>query len=278
RAWPTRASDSPERRPTHALAGRRFPSSVNLKTIDPFQKPEVALPLRLIVGMPNIFPNSTSEFCAERSSAISLKGLGVHFDLAPQPAYEPGVGRMEVEDTQVRRSRVGEAVASPGRRGQERARTGSPHLGPDHEVDLTGEDVERVDVIGVRMRVDALEIGAEGHLDHRELGQLGLDAVESVLVLDRFACARGLNDRLFERSASALRRIELIEMLVVTAAEDVAEAHARRVDVEEDRGRVARVLEGMHDVRRRARECLRPACDPRDLGTEPEVDLALEDI
>jgi hypothetical protein len=44
-----------------------------LKTIDSFQKPEVALPPRLIVGMPNIFPSSMSSFCAVRSSAISLK-------------------------------------------------------------------------------------------------------------------------------------------------------------------------------------------------------------
>src|SRR5947207_1003368 len=151
--------------PSRASACSRFPSSVNLKTIDPFQKPEVALPLRLIVGMPNIFPNSTSEFCAERSSAISLKGLGVHVDLAPQPAYDPGLGRNE-----------------------------------------------------------------------------------------------------------------LVQMRGAAAAEDGPEGHSLRVDVEEDRRRVARVLEGMHHVRRRARECLRPACDPLDLGTQPEVDLALEDI
>src|SRR5256885_9420792 len=94
----------------------------------------------------------------------------------------------------------------------------------------------------------ALPIWAEGHLDHRELGQLCLDAVEGGLVLDHFPGARGFDDRVFKRSASVLGRVELVEMLVAAAAKDVAEAHARRVDVEEDRGGVARVPKGMHNV------------------------------
>src|SRR3954464_10454211 len=93
------------------------------------------------------------------------------------------------------------------------------------------------------MRVDALELGTKGHLDHRELRQLALDAVEGGLVLDHLARARRLDDRVFKRSTSVLGRVELVEMLVAAAAEDVAEAHARRVDVEEDRGSVRRVPE-----------------------------------
>src|SRR2546430_17105563 len=106
------------------------------------------------------------------------------------------------------------------------------------------------------MGIDGLEIGAKGHLDDRELGQLGLDAVGGVLVLDRLTRAGGPDDRVLERSASVRGWVELVEMLVAAAAEDVAQAHAGRVDVEEDRGRLARVLERMNDVLRRARQWL----------------------
>ena len=198
--------------------------------------------------------------------------------LAPQPADETGVGRMEVEDAQVRRSRVREAVAGAGRRREERARAGPPHLVADHEVGLAGEHVKRVDEVVMRMGVDALELRAEGHLDHGELGQLGLDAVRGVLVLDRLAGAGRSEDRVFERPASVFGRVELVEMLMAATAEDVAEAHARCVNVEEERGCVARVPEGMYDVRWRAREGFRSPFEPRDLRAEAEVDLSLEDV
>ena len=133
-------------------------------------------------------------------------------------------------------------------------------------------------MIGVCMRVNALEIGSESHLDHGELGQLGLDAVGGIRVLDRLTGARGPNDRVFERSASVFGRLELIEMFVAAAAEDVAEAHARRVNVQEDRGCVARVAEGMHDVRRRAGERLRSGGDSLDIGAEAEIDLSFQDV
>jgi len=97
-------------------------------------------------------------------------------------------------------------------------------------------------------------------------------------MLDRVARAGGLNDRVFERSASVIGRVELIEMLVATTAENVAEAHARRVDVEEDRRRAARVPEGVHDIWRSGYKGLWPALDSGDLGAESEVDLAFEGI
>ena len=185
---------------------------------------------------------------------------------------------MEVEDAQVCGAWVGEAVAGAGRRGQEGARTGPPHLVADHEVGFAGKDVEGVDVIGVCMQVDAFELGAEGHLDHRELGQLGLNAMKGVLVLDRLACAGRPHDRVFERSTSVLGRVELVEVLMAATAEDVAEAHARGVGVEEDRGCVARVPESVNDVRGRTCEGLRSARDPGEIRAKPEVDLSLEDV
>jgi len=45
------------------------------------------------------------------------------------------------------------------------------------ELGLTLEHVERVDVVGMAMQVDALEVGPEAKLDGLELGQLGEDAV-----------------------------------------------------------------------------------------------------
>src|SRR5262249_58809725 len=99
-----------------------------------------------------------------------------------------------------------------------------------------------------------------------------------VLVLDRLARASRVEDRVLERPASVRGRLELVEVLVAAAAEDVAEAHARRVDVEEERRRVARVPERVDDVRRSACKRLRPARDPRDFRAEPEGDLTLADV
>ena len=169
-------------------------------------------------------------------------------------------------------------MASPGGCSEKRARDGPPNIVADHEVGFTGEYVEGVDVILVRVRIDTFEVRAEGHLDDRELGQLGLDAVEGGLVFERLACARELNDGFFEGPASVFGRVELIEMLVATTAENVAEAHARRVDVEEDRRRAARVPEGVHDIWRSGYKGLWPALDSGDLGAESEVDLAFEGI
>jgi hypothetical protein len=45
------------------------------------------------------------------------------------------------------------------------------------ELGLALEDVEGVDVVGVAVRVDALEVRPEGQFDDLELGQLGEDAV-----------------------------------------------------------------------------------------------------
>src|SRR5207249_3693522 len=80
-----------------------------------------------------------------------------------------------VENSERVWARVGEPMASPGWRGEERAWAGPPHLIADEKVRLALEDEESVDEVVMGMRVDALEFGREGHLEERQLRQLGLD-------------------------------------------------------------------------------------------------------
>ena len=68
---------------------------------------------------------------------------------------------------------VAEAMDDAGRRGHVRAGRRAEHLAADRELGLALEHVERVDVVVVRVQVDALERGAEAHVDDLELGQLG---------------------------------------------------------------------------------------------------------
>ena len=55
-----------------------------------------------------------------------------------------------------------EAVHSVGRRGDEGAGSGDARVVVDAELDLALEHVEAVGVVGVGVRVDALEAGLEG--------------------------------------------------------------------------------------------------------------------
>ena len=142
-------------------------------------------------------------------------------------------------------------MASPGWRGEERAWAGPPHLIADEKVRLALEDEESVDEVVMGMRVDALEFGREGHLEERQLRQLGLDQMRSGLALDAFSLAGSQEDRVPERPPAVLGRIELIEVLVAAPSQD---------------------------VRRRRGERAGTAGQPRHVRPEPEVDLALEDV
>ena len=96
-------------------------------------------------------------------------------------------------------------------------------------------------------------------LEHRQVAVAvpcsGLDQ-DPRPALDPLALARAAVDRVGEGSAAVGRRVELVEALgvlvaaVAAGAEHVAEPHARRVDVQEDRGCVARVAKGVDDVGR----------------------------
>jgi hypothetical protein len=194
-------------------------------------------------------------------------------------ALEEAAGRgMEVEEADGLVVRQLEAVDGPRRGRGERARPGDARLVSDPELDLAFEHVEAVRVVAVDVRVDAFEAGTEGHLDRAQLRKVAKDPVRTRLVLERFRVGRGRENRLLERPPSVRRRVVLVETGFALAAHDVPEARRRRVDVEEDRGGIARVPERVHHVRRRGRERPRSRAHRLLLGPERELDLALEHV
>ncbi len=73
------------------------------------------------------------------------------------------------------------------RRGDIGAWPGADDLRADGELGLALEDVEGIDLVGVGVRLHALELGPEAELDHLELGQLGQDPVRSGPANELFA-------------------------------------------------------------------------------------------
>ncbi len=86
---------------------------------------------------------------------------------------------MDVENPKLAGARVPEAVNNAHRRGD--VGSSATRNGPiaDHELGLALENVERVDVVCVSVRLDAFEFRPEMELDHLELRQLGEDPVEA---------------------------------------------------------------------------------------------------
>src|SRR5262249_18364822 len=64
----------------------------------------------------------------------------------------------------------------------------------DGELCLALEHVERVDLVVVRVRLDAFELLTEGELDHLELGELGEDPVAPAGAGDVLAAVRAVDD------------------------------------------------------------------------------------
>jgi hypothetical protein len=73
-----------------------------------------------------------------------------------------------------------------------RAGAGAPPFAPEEELDVAFEDEERVRVVGMGVRVDALEVGREEELDRLDISELPEDAV----IPDPLAFAGGKEDRL----------------------------------------------------------------------------------
>ena len=118
----------------------------------------------------------------------------------------------------------------------------------------------------------------KSEVEHRELRQRTLDHELAVLALEPLAFAGAVEDRLVERSTAVGRRIVLVEALRAATANVVSETHARRMEVEEDRGVVARVAEGVDDARRGSCVGPRSAAEQRHVGAEPELQLPLEHV
>src|SRR6478736_6517491 len=94
----------------------------------------------------------------------------------PQRVDEPNTGRMEVEEAD-RRSRRTKAVLDVRRDGDERAGPAAMPSTVEEELDLAFEDVERIGVIGVGVRVDALEVGRERGVESLDIRKFGEDAM-----------------------------------------------------------------------------------------------------
>src|SRR5437660_8219161 len=105
--------------------------------------------------------------------------------LLPQPSDEADVRRVEVEQADVDAA-GSEAVLDVRRDRQERARADAVPLAVLEELDLALEHIERVGVVGVGVRVDALELRPVRELERLDVRQLGEDAV----VPDALALAR----------------------------------------------------------------------------------------
>ena len=84
---------------------------------------------------------------------------------------------MDVEHPELAISDVPEPVDDADRRGDVRAGAEANGLVSDDELGFALEYVEGVDLVGVAVRLDALEVRAEPEFDHFEVGQLGEDPV-----------------------------------------------------------------------------------------------------
>src|SRR4051812_18868001 len=85
---------------------------------------------------------------------------------------------------------IAEAVHDPAGDRDPGARAAANRLPVDEELDLALEDEERVDVVFVGVRVDALPAGVEAEVERLELRQFGQDPPEAVLPLAELALAR----------------------------------------------------------------------------------------
>src|SRR6476619_8004312 len=123
-------------------------------------------------------------------------------ELAPQPVDEADVRRMDVEHPEGAAAGT-EAVLDVRRHGEERARAAAVPVAVEEELDLALEHVERVNVVGVGVRVDALEVRPERELECLQLRQVGQDAVPALA--DPLAFAGPDEERLL-RHATGSRR------------------------------------------------------------------------
>jgi hypothetical protein len=111
---------------------------------------------------------------------------------------------VEVQEPELARADVAEAVPHADRGRDVVARTGADDLLADDELGLPLEHVEGVDVIRMSVRVDAFEVGAEAKLERLELGELREDAVEALPAGKELALAGAEEDALAHGIASPL--------------------------------------------------------------------------
>src|SRR5215212_10249370 len=188
---------------------------------------------------------------------------------------KPRVRRVEVEEA--RRPDRPKAVDDMRRRGHVGAFADAHRFTVHQELDLAVEHEERVDLVVVRVRVDAFPALVERHLEHRELCRLRPDHVLDQFALQPLATVRPGDDR--TRRPVRLVHVDTVpgdRDVVVDAPTDVLdEAAVRCVDVEVVRA-VAPRAEPMDDPGRHRDSRPRPRA--QRLGAVEELEFALEDV
>ena len=124
----------------------------------------------------------------ERGARATVSGLSV-----AHAAGEARIRRMDVQHPQFSVSDVAETVRDTDRRGDVRARPGANDLVADHELGVTVDDVERVDMIRMAVGGHAFEVRTESQVDHFQFGKFRQDAVVTRAALESLPVA-GLND------------------------------------------------------------------------------------
>ena len=218
-------------------------------------------------GLGGTRPDGTDQVCQALLRSVVLA----------QAIDEAGRRRVEVQEPDRVGIGIAEAVDAVGRSGEERARTGHTRLVADPELDLALERVEGVDVVGMAVRVDALEGGLKRHVDDGELREVAEDPVRPYLTVKGLGGLGGGEHGIRERTSSVSWDVVLVEMGAL-APNVVAEAARRNVEVEEHRRRLARIPKGVRAAGRRPREAARCHENRLERGAERDLDLAVEHV
>jgi hypothetical protein len=176
---------------------------------------------------------------------------------------------------------VGERVRDPRRGEREASGAEKGAISGDNELERSLEHEEGLGRLAMEVKRRSRVAGGKTRLEERELsvavGGSGFDE-RLEIVLEPLTIVRPAENGFLERPAAVARRVELVEALLASAADNVAETLRRRMDVEEERAGVARIPEGVDDVRRRGCEGSRTAAHALHVGTKAELGLAVEDV
>ena len=170
-----------------------------------------------------------------------------------------------------------ERVHDSRRRGHERPCAEQELLVAEHELGLALEDVERVDVVVVRVRVRPVEARLELELDQRELLAPDLDRCDPIGRLEPLALTcvdAGPRRAALAAPGRNVDAVEAARLAAIPGAQVGREAFVRGVEVEESRPR--RAPEPVDDTGGSADACA--WAEQVLLLPDEERELAFEDV
>ena len=145
--------------------------------------------------------------------------LGVVLAHPSQEVVEAGARCMDVQQARPLRPGIRERVREAERRGDERARSEAHGLVSQQELRFALEDVERVDVVVVGVRIRSLEAGLELELDEADLIPRALDRRHACGSLEPLPTAGAEEDRICRRRSGARSGVDAVEAaLLATVA------------------------------------------------------------